>query len=157
MTSHERVLVFTAAIRGFHVYRDVWKPEENEKLSCSHEAQNLFDMFAIKTYGTTYGKIVGHLPREISRPIKFLLDRGAKVTAQLTSSHYRKSPLFQGGLEIPCSVQISLVANIRGEMLIRKCKELVEELYTEPKKEVVGCFLQKSGNSSSSSRKKIMV
>ena len=39
-------------------------------------------MFAIKTCRLEGGEIVGHLPREISRPTKFLLDRGAKVTAQ---------------------------------------------------------------------------
>ena len=44
--------------------------------------------------------IVGHTLREISRPIKYLLDQGANVTGTITSEHYRKSPLFQGGLEI---------------------------------------------------------
>ena len=46
---------------------------------------------------------VGHLPMEISRTTKFLIDRGATVTAELTSDHYRRSPLIQGGIEIPCS------------------------------------------------------
>ena len=44
--------------------------------------------------------IVGHTLREISRPIKYLLDQGTNVTGTITSEHYRKSPLFQGGLEI---------------------------------------------------------
>ena len=48
--------------------------------------------------------IVGHLPREISRPTKYLLDQGAIVTATITSGHYRKSPLFQSGLEIRCEI-----------------------------------------------------
>ena len=46
---------------------------------------------------------VGHLSMEISRTTKFLIDRGATVTAELTSDHYRRSPLIQGGIEIPCS------------------------------------------------------
>ena len=55
-------------------------------------------MFAIKTCRLEGGQIVGHLPRKISWPTKFLLDRRAKVTAQLTGTHYRRSPLLQGGL-----------------------------------------------------------
>ena len=38
---------------------------------------------------------------ELSRITKFLIDRGLKVEAQLSSTNYRRSPLIQGGLEIP--------------------------------------------------------
>ena len=47
---------------------------------------------------------VGHLPMEISRVTKFFIDRGATVTAELTREYYRRSPLIQGGLEIPCKM-----------------------------------------------------
>ena len=90
MANTNKILVFSAAMRGFHVYWDVWKPLENEERECL----NLSDMFPIKTCRLEGGQIVGHLPIEISRPTKFLLDRGAKVTAQLTGTHYRRSPLF---------------------------------------------------------------
>ena len=65
-------------------------------------------------------KIVGHLPREISRATKFLLDRGANVTARLSSTHYRRSPLFQGGLEIPCTVKGFLSCQRRSRYVERK-------------------------------------
>ena len=123
--SCEKVLVFSAAVRGFHVYSNIWEPKENDQLSCSHEKQNLFDMFAIKTCRLSDNKTVGHLPREISRATKYLFDR-AKITATLSSSHYRRSPLFQGGLEIPCSVKVCLPDNIKGDMLIGKYKEIIE-------------------------------
>ena len=60
----------------------------------------MFVMFAIKTCRMNENKIVGHLPREIPHATKFLLDRGANLT-HLSSIHYRRSPLFQGGLEVP--------------------------------------------------------
>ena len=41
---------------------------------------------------------------EILRATKFLLDRGAQITATLMSTLYNASPLVQGGLEIPCLV-----------------------------------------------------
>ena len=62
------------------------------------------------------GVIRGHLPREISRVTKFLLDRGARMTAILTSVNYRRSPLVQGGLEIPCRVKITM-ANTKKSVI----------------------------------------
>ena len=38
------------------------------------------------------GVMVGHLPREISRLTKFILDRGVKITAEVISSHYLPLP-----------------------------------------------------------------
>ena len=73
---------------------------------------------------------------EISRPTKFLLDRGAKVTAKLTSTHYRKSPLFQGGLEIACEVTVTIPASIKGHLLMQRYEKMVQELYCEPKDEL---------------------
>ena len=49
MADTNETLVYSAAVRGFHVYQDVWKPLENEELICLFERHNLFDMFAIKT------------------------------------------------------------------------------------------------------------
>ena len=74
---------FTAAVRGFHVYRDIWLPYINETLKCFHELGNAYDVFTVKCMKGNM--IVGHLPREISRPTKCLLDRGAIVTATITS------------------------------------------------------------------------
>ena len=63
-------------------------------------------------------KTVGHLPREISKPTKFLIDRGARVTAEITSSHYRKSPLLQGGLEVLCKITVAMPETIKNHMLL---------------------------------------
>ena len=132
---------FTAAVRGYHVYGDIWLPSINETLKCMHELGNAYDVFAIKCMKGN--RIVGHLLREISRPTKYLLDRGAIITAIITSEHYRKSPLFQGGLEIRCLVRVTVIATVRGHLLIKRYGELVEALYTEPKDEViVGSYLK---------------
>ena len=58
--------------------------------------------FGIKTAGITSGVTVGHLSMETFRVTKVLLDCQARVFAILTSINYCISPLFQGGLEIPC-------------------------------------------------------
>ena len=111
MASNSRSFEFTAAIRGYHVYQKFWQPELNVTLVCIHERGNEFDAFSVKTIRTLDNGTVGHLPREISQPTKYFLDRGATVKV-VTCSYYRRSPLFQGGLEIPCSVTVSMPGTI---------------------------------------------
>ena len=131
MASNCRSFEFTAAIRGFHIYQKVWQPELNDTLVCIHERGNEFDAFNVKTVRADDNAIVGHLPREISRPTKYLLDRGAIVKAIITYSYYRRSPLFQGGLEIPFMVTVSMPGTIRNHLLLDRYRELVTDLYCE--------------------------
>ena len=134
---------FSAAVRGFHYYRKSWLPEPEQTLNCFHEEGNTFDRFAIKVCEKDKNEIVGHLPMEISRVTKFLLDRGANVSAKLTSTHYRRSPLVQGGIEIPCVVTVSMPGTVINQLLMERYKQLVETLYTEPKEEeILLTFLQ---------------
>ena len=78
MASSSKSFAFTAATRGFHVYRDAWSPEGNEELISLYEERNVFDIFAIKTtYRIEDRATVGHLPREITRSIKYFIVRGA--------------------------------------------------------------------------------
>ena len=81
MASNSRSFEFTAAIRGYHVYQKFWQPELNETLVCIHERGNEFDAFSVKTVRALDNATVGHLPREISRPTKYLLDRGGTLKA----------------------------------------------------------------------------
>ena len=40
---------YTAAVRGYHYFKTIWQPKENEVLVCQFENGNSYDMFAIKT------------------------------------------------------------------------------------------------------------
>ena len=134
---------FESAVRGYHFYRKYWKPYLLQRLECNHEPENAFDRFAIKMFIQENGKekIVGHLRREILRPTKFLLARGAVMHAELSSDKYRKSPLVQGGLELLCKVYVSMPPTVMNENLISRYKSLVASLYVEPPKEAeVGSF-----------------
>ena len=89
--------------------------------------------------------VAGHLPREISRPTKYLLNQGAIVTAIITSEHYWKSPLFQGELETRCVITVTMIATVRGHLLLQRYEQFVKTLYTEPRDEViVGSYLTKT-------------
>ena len=80
---------------------------------------------------------------EILRVTKSLLDRGAIVPAKSTSTHYRRSHLVQGGIEIPCVVTVSMPGTVINQLLMERYKQLVETIYTEPKEEKnFGTFLQ---------------
>ena len=118
---------FDAAVRGYHFYRKYWRPYLSQKLDCDHEPENAFDQFAIKMFIKENGseKIVGHLPREISRPTKFLLARGAVIHAEISSLKYRPSPLVQGGLELSCIVFVSMPPTVLNENLISRYNSLV--------------------------------
>ena len=96
MMASEKVSEFFSVVRGYHYYRNTWNPKESQVLQCSHELENGFDLFAIKTC-TSEGEIVGHLPMEIARVTNFLLGRGAVIIATLNTTNYRRSPLVQGG------------------------------------------------------------
>ena len=74
---------------------------------------------------------------------KFLLDRGAAVSATLISTRYRSSPLVQGGLEIQCVVEARMIGTRTNNYFI-KFLELVNKTYSEPSADdttAVGTFL----------------
>ena len=88
MAATNKTLIFSAAVRGFHVYRDVWNPHENEELVCLFEENNLLNMFAICTCRKDCEKTVGHLPREISRPTKYLIDRESENNSEIINDTF---------------------------------------------------------------------
>ena len=136
------VKFFNAAVRGYHVYRSCWTPQENELLNCFHERNNSFDMFAIQVCELKTNKRVGHLPMEISRILKFLMDRGAIFQARLTSTLYCRSPLVRGRREIPYKITLRTPSNSCTKELLEKYDTLLNHLYVEPvSEEILGCFL----------------
>ena len=92
---------------------------------------------------------MGHLPLEISRFTKFLLDRGATINATLSSTHYRRSPQVGVGLEIPCVVNAKLIGTKKYKLILAKYLEMVQTHYTEPSSDedvIMGSFLAMSVN-----------
>ena len=69
-----KIFEFTAAVHGYHRYQKHWNPEPEQILNCFHEEDDVFDRFAIKICEMRNETPVGHLPMEISRATKFLID-----------------------------------------------------------------------------------
>ena len=84
--------------------------------------------------------MVGHLPMEISRITKFILQRDARAQATVTGKHYRRSPLIQGGLEVPCLVTVTMPGSIMNHLLKARYEKLWE-LSLELKNEEMGTFV----------------
>ena len=57
------------------------------------------------------------------------VDRGANVSAKLMSMHYRRSPLVQGGIEIPSVVTVPIPGTVINQLLMERYKQLVETLH----------------------------
>ena len=129
---------FRCGLRGYHVYRTTWRPRIDEILSVKHEAENSFDRHAIAAIkqrrdgGLPLEQVVGHLPKEISRFIKFILIHGARVTVKVIDVDYRRSPLVQGGLEIPVLVSVAMDCSDSNKGKIKKLEILLNEYYKEP-------------------------
>ena len=138
-----KIFQLTAVVRGYHHYRKHWNPEPKQILNSFREKNNAFDRFATKTCEMGIETPVGHFPMEISGATKFLIDRGANVTAKVTSDHYRRSPLIQGGIEISCKVTANISGTVINLMIMEKYTQLVQELYAVPKnEEMLGSFLR---------------
>ena len=73
----QKSIVFSAAVRKFHLHKMCWKPEEGEILERLHEEDNSYNVFSIKVCKSNNAKsVVAHLTMEISRITKFILQKG---------------------------------------------------------------------------------
>ena len=123
------------ACRGFHCYRSKWTPKQNEILKIEIEESNLFDPYACavvaRTKSTLTKKmVVGHLPREISRFCKFYIEYGGELTSTVSDEKFRRSPIPQGGLEIP--IKLRIFKGSAPNHVFQRMKELITTTYMKP-------------------------
>ena len=89
--------------------------------------------------------IIGHLPIEVSRASKFLMDCDASFTVQLTSTNYQQSLFIQGGLEIPGKVIVTMPRTARNHLLLEKYNKIINDRYVGPKNEIKWTILALPG------------
>ena len=76
--------------------------------------------------------VTGHLPREISRYTYYIIVHGASVSCKVIDVHHRRSPLVQGGLEIPCEVTVTMNYSQENVRAMAEYTRLIQEKYEEP-------------------------
>ena len=121
---------FLCGLRGYHEYCHEWTPVQNEVLCVQQERRNPHDYYAIAAIKQQ--QVVGHLPKEISRFTWFIINRGAAVSVKVVDINYRRSPLVQGGLEIPIEVCVVMPLSDANKRALDKYRTLVTENYEEP-------------------------
>ena len=118
------------------MYRTIWAPVLNERLTTVHEPSNIYDRYAIAAVKNIPGwsgmSVIGHLPKEITRLTRYIMLYGATVTVRVHDVNYQRSPLIQGGLEIPVEVTISMPFGQKNKAALDKYEQLLAEQYKEP-------------------------
>ena len=67
---------FALAVRGYHVFQDLFKPSIGEKLDGKRDFNNTIDEHAVKVVKAD--QLVSHLPRKFSRIVWYFLARSGE-------------------------------------------------------------------------------
>lgn len=116
-----------SSVRGYHVYKDVWKATIGEKLPCWRELNNRHDPFAVAVLRNE--TTVGHAPRAISAICSSFLRRGGSIHCTVTGKRNYSKDLPQGGVEVPCT----LTFKSPNKKLLQRTQTLVEKVHREEK------------------------
>lgn len=60
------------------------------------------------------------------------MEYGAIITLTVIDTHPRRSPLIQGGLEIPVKAEVKMACTEKNKLAMHKYKSLTDHLYKEP-------------------------
>ena len=72
---------FVSAVRGYHVYQDVFMPSFGEKLVDKREFNNTMDKQVVKV--VKGDETVGHLPRKFSRIVWYFLAHSVEISVEV--------------------------------------------------------------------------
>lgn len=116
-----------SAVRGYHVYKDVWDPYLDDTFTTKHERANSHDRYAMAVIpdDVKRKRTVGHLPREISKVCCLFVLRGGSITGRVTGRR-RKTTAPCGGMEIPCE----LVFKHHQRKILDKLKTVIDSCYS---------------------------
>lgn len=96
-------LIVDTAVRGYHIYRDIWHPQTGESFICRQESNNEHDRYAVAVHmNENESQIVGHLPWEISKVCWYFLQHDGSIVGEVKGR--RRHCHEKGGIEIPCQV-----------------------------------------------------
>ena len=112
------MFAFTSAVRGYHVYKDIWKPSIGEKLVAKREFNNPMDKHAVKVVKDD--ETVSHLPREFSRIAWYFLACSGEISVEVIGRRRHCKQLCRG-MEIPCQLEF----NCSNKAQMKRLKELL--------------------------------
>lgn len=90
-------------MRGYHVYQKLWTPDIGEILPTERERFNKHDSAAVAVIKS--GKIVGHVPKEISKFCSTFIKMKGNIKCEVTSEPRDQELTMTRDklrLEVPC-------------------------------------------------------
>ena len=108
-------------VKGYHVYKNIWKPTVNEELETEMEPDNVIDKYVICVKKNT--SIVGHLHLgkngKFAKMIFYFLraDQDAECKVVITGKEVNFG--YGDGMQVPCKLQVRSKKN--GEII---CKNI---------------------------------
>ena len=73
-----KTFAFASAVRGYHVFQNLFKASIGEKLVDKQEFNNTIDKHAVKV--AKGDQPVGHLPSKFSRIVWYFLERSGEIS-----------------------------------------------------------------------------
>jgi len=88
------------AIRGYHIYKEIWTPVIGECVQCEIEPENDHDLYAVamKKQDLDQDRVIDHVLRTISTLCHFFLSRGGAISGTVIGVRRYSTDLPQGGL-----------------------------------------------------------
>jgi len=75
-------MIIELSLKGYHAYREIWKPHVQEVVDFFHETDNPYDTIAIA--GTIDGIVVGHIERKFAKRLSSVMDKGLDMTGEVS-------------------------------------------------------------------------
>ena len=87
------------------MYKEIWDSFIDDTFTTKHERGNAHDRYAMAVIPDDMKRkrMVGHLPREISKICYLFVLRGGAIVGRVTGAH-RKTRAECGGMEILCEL-----------------------------------------------------
>ena len=127
--------VIDTAIRGYHVYKDIWPNSiDEEQLTCECEVGNSHHPLAIAIKKLIDGSnmIIGHMPRRISPLCSVFIRRGGSIMGVVDGPRRYSSDLPQGGLELPCKLLFRAPSLLESNKMKKLIQSVMEKSLLEP-------------------------
>ena len=76
---------YFSAIRGYHIYKEVWTGSLGKLLQCRQEISNPSDPYAVAVVNDE-DIIVGHVPHSVSTLCSLFLQRDGNIMCEVTGA-----------------------------------------------------------------------
>ena len=96
-------------VKGYHVYKDIWKPNIGDVLKTEREPRNPVDKYAVSVMQKK-NLVVGHLKKGTSRKFAKLISYFLKNDRSLCDVIIKGKPVDFGdgeGMQVPCELLIT--------------------------------------------------